>query len=687
MMSRPGSISLNTRDDISIANEGSILSFDPPNGAYQSIGDHEDELSARHFEDEPYQLDLDPRIRMPTITSQASETTSVSLDTTTHDSESALPESLIDIFRNVIRTSTFLLLLISPALAVLFFDQDQSPKFFYSYGAITSIILGMKICWEYLKLIDGGKNSNYVVSPPAILLLASVFFDMIFSFSILIDTQTDGDRCTPFAQISQFSILASISYTSLMSLDMLLRMELSFTNHNSYLPWYHAYVILTCIPSVIFVSKYNGNDQFYVCWFEIDEGEGDKFKEKPEAEVYRMLFFNIPLVLYYFFSVIVVVLAYHRLRKSKTKSDDSWSRSFRLYSKLKEILNGLIRQTAVLGVYYIILAILYLIYQKPEDDDSGGPKNFIVRLFALWVSIKVYPSAIIWRMKMSKLNADNSITIEELALLSLAETVRLDIINSCGMCIRETAEMSAGPAVEECGRAQENDFESELHLNFRGDRSGMQIRFKSYAMRVFRHLRESEGIMTEEYINSFAPEKDIRERYSERRGGRFIYLSENSRYVVKTIGKEEKDALLRLLPEYYNYVLDNPQTLLAKYLGLHGMMMYGRKTYIVVMKNITPSTRMRKYDIKGTTDRPNEPPFMAPPRLSNLQKSYFQTLRTSQMTLKDSDFLENEMCLRFPPEEKKAFVKAVRSPFQICIKEPTHSCSSCIKPLYCSIPS
>lgn len=71
-------------------------------------------------------------------------------------------------------------------------DQDQSPKFFYSYGAITSIILGMKICWEYLKLIDGGKNSNYVVSPPAILLLASVFFDMIFSFSILIDTQTDG---------------------------------------------------------------------------------------------------------------------------------------------------------------------------------------------------------------------------------------------------------------------------------------------------------------------------------------------------------------------------------------------------------------------------------------------------------------------------------------------------------------
>ncbi len=41
------------------------------------------------------------------------------------------------------------------------------------------------------------------------------------------------------------------------------------------------------------------------------------------------------------------------------------------------------------------------------------------------------------------------------------------------------------------------------------------------------------------------------------------------RYVIKTLPKEERDVLLKILPQYCDFLSENPTTLLVRFVGLH----------------------------------------------------------------------------------------------------------------------
>lgn len=88
------------------------------------------------------------------------------------------------------------------------------------------------------------------------------------------------------------------------------------------------------------------------------------------------------------------------------------------------------------------------------------------------------------------------------------------------------------------------------------------------------------------------------------KSGSFFYFSRDYKYIIKTIHHSEHKFLRKILKDYYNHVVDNPNTLLSQFYGLHRVKMpYGKKIHFVVMNNLFPPHRdiHTTFDLKGST--------------------------------------------------------------------------------------
>ncbi len=86
----------------------------------------------------------------------------------------------------------------------------------------------------------------------------------------------------------------------------------------------------------------------------------------------------------------------------------------------------------------------------------------------------------------------------------------------------------------------------------------------------------------------------------------FFFFTEDLRFAMKTINREEFNTLMhRLLPKYYVHVQEHPQSLLARILGVFSVRAsHMNKIYVVVMKNLLGKDKpfiKRIYDLKGST--------------------------------------------------------------------------------------
>ena len=135
------------------------------------------------------------------------------------------------------------------------------------------------------------------------------------------------------------------------------------------------------------------------------------------------------------------------------------------------------------------------------------------------------------------------------------------------------------------------------------------IPFKDYAPHVFRYLRQQiYDITDEEYLQSVRPPdqeeqtKLIQEKFSEGRSGAFFFFTHDSKYIIKTVTKEEASLLLRILPEFVQHFTHNPESLINRFFGLHSITMYSLNLYFVVLENVfvAGSKPHEIYDIKGS---------------------------------------------------------------------------------------
>lgn len=171
------------------------------------------------------------------------------------------------------------------------------------------------------------------------------------------------------------------------------------------------------------------------------------------------------------------------------------------------------------------------------------------------------------------------------------------------------------------------------------------FKFKDYAPWVFRHLRQIFKQHPADYMMSLCDKYVLTEQGSQGKSGSFFYFSQDYKYIIKTIKKSEAKFLVKILPEYYKHVKENPNTLISQYYGLHRVKLssYGRNIYFVIMNNLCPPHKdiHSTFDLKGSTvGRSTDPAKLA---------------KIPTATQKDLDFLRQHKLIQLGPRKEKLF--------------------------------
>lgn len=128
--------------------------------------------------------------------------------------------------------------------------------------------------------------------------------------------------------------------------------------------------------------------------------------------------------------------------------------------------------------------------------------------------------------------------------------------------------------------------------------------WKDYCPMVFRNLREMFKMDAADYMMSICGGDSLRELSSPGKSGSIFYLSQDERFLIKTLRKSELKVLLKMLRNYFNYVGTHENTLITKFFGVHQITLKrGRKVRFVVMGNMfcTELHIHRRYDLKGSS--------------------------------------------------------------------------------------
>ncbi|CAN1240229.1 Phosphatidylinositol 4-phosphate 5-kinase 1 [Linum grandiflorum] len=132
----------------------------------------------------------------------------------------------------------------------------------------------------------------------------------------------------------------------------------------------------------------------------------------------------------------------------------------------------------------------------------------------------------------------------------------------------------------------------------------VEFRWKDYCPMVFRHLRELFEVDTAEYMLAICGNDALRELSSPGKSGSFFYLTQDDRFMIKTVKKSEVKVLIRMLPSYYQHVCRYQNSLLTKFFGVHCVKpIGGQKTRFIVMGNLFCSEYRihRRFDLKGSS--------------------------------------------------------------------------------------
>jgi hypothetical protein len=118
-----------------------------------------------------------------------------------------------------------------------------------------------------------------------------------------------------------------------------------------------------------------------------------------------------------------------------------------------------------------------------------------------------------------------------------------------------------------------------------------KCKFKDYAPNVFEAIRNTNGISNESYVESigyhtfqkaFLNKLSLMlKENSSGKSGSFFFHTADMKYMIKTIKKSEFFVLKDMLPEYFKYIIENPETLITKYYGLHQLKCYNKNSRIV----------------------------------------------------------------------------------------------------------
>jgi len=198
--------------------------------------------------------------------------------------------------------------------------------------------------------------------------------------------------------------------------------------------------------------------------------------------------------------------------------------------------------------------------------------------------------------------------------------------------------------------------------------------FKDYAPRVFQEIRRNSGVDHHQYVESVCHNNYI-EFVSNSKSGAFFFFSNDGRFMIKTIEQAEAKTLLRILQKYYLHLKQYPDSLIARFYGLHRVQlarpMHGRsKYYFVVMQSVFKTTKYIHaiFDLKGS---------QVGREATEKEKKRIPSNKMTGTILKDNDLLQSKIKINLGIGRAGALLEQLQKDSEL-LAELVQSCLSSI---------
>lgn len=192
--------------------------------------------------------------------------------------------------------------------------------------------------------------------------------------------------------------------------------------------------------------------------------------------------------------------------------------------------------------------------------------------------------------------------------------------------------------------------------------------FYDYAPQIFANIRKKNYIKKDDYSRSLGPEQvflcmfnanfqTLAELCSSGKSGSFFYYTQDGRFVLKTIPRQEFKFMKRILPQYHDYLTQtNPESMISRVYGIHKVIFYrkkaqlSKKIYFCIMNNVFHTSLKidLRYDLKGSTFG----------RRTLIDKSGKPVDRT--IALKDLDFIDSHEQIKVGQQNKERILEIIR---------------------------
>lgn len=495
---------------------------------------------------------------------------------------------------------------------------------------------------------------------PAGIMFGMSVYGGIYQFLYLLDqSASSAIQCSQLGLFVEFFLTGQETYMLIFAIDLLLALKNPFSTSKGQMKKYHIYGGLWSVVCAITSHFDTHYALFSFCWASSSdemlggESSGQDPAMAANGTLTAGIFFAVYIVVVYCTSLIAIVRTWNTFMKGLR---DTFRTRQRIQRHLKYYVG------CYFGYWTLVLACYALFSVLPHptaggtirtpvdsgsssssSDASGGVRCRVWHLLSCLLLAKGMVNALIWTRTSNILKIieqlrefgyvdlpphDDSINwalrleiltnttkgicesverAERQARVSAASSASSGSSNSSGSSVDgSVAALSADLSSDECWERRELYAQiEEIILENRNDSSAHGplsdgVVFFDYAPHVFRRLRTEARISTASYRHSL--QQTTKERVSEGKSGAFFYFTEDRKYVVKTLTKEELRFLLSILPAYLAFMRENPNTFMTRFFGCHGLTMYGKTVFFVVMQSVFDTNLQihERFDLKGS---------------------------------------------------------------------------------------
>eukprot|EP01083_Nonionella_stella_P113037 333073_1 len=206
--------------------------------------------------------------------------------------------------------------------------------------------------------------------------------------------------------------------------------------------------------------------------------------------------------------------------------------------------------------------------------------------------------------------------------------------------------LSSGDLQINRNRSKTMEQECTETLDHKVNSSSSEELFTEYAPVIFAKLRKTFNMTNDTYSSILTGDNNALLSFlSNSKSGQYFFFSHDSQFIIKTMSSSELEFMLSLLPSYYQHMVDQPNSLIARFYGVYRLNKFkinhsNKDISFLISNNVFYSpkniTIVQQYDLKGSTQG----------------RETDDVRKKSGAILKDLNFMKDEVRLHMSKDNK-----------------------------------